>query len=139
MVDHTLSRAEILSLPAGRLINTLIREYVLDEYPSRWSNGQQKKLQCHWFEEHPRSCAEDDGGHCSADEGKDYSADIEAAMSLASVLGERLSTQSDGNLYWASFSGVAFGDKNYGWKKYWACAETIPLAICRAALIITGD
>ncbi len=138
MIDHTLAKAEIDSIPAGRLMNTLIREYVLGEYPERWSNGQQKNLQCHWFEPHPRSCAEDEGGSCSADEGANYSRDLDAAMSLEPYIQHGLVTRSEKGQYWASFSGVAFGDNNYSWKKHWACAESLTLAICRAALLKAG-
>lgn len=132
-------------------MNTFIQEYVLNDHSTRWSNGSQKEIGSHWFEEHPRSCAEDDGGYCSADGLAKYSTDISAAMSLteaALLKGKSLSTKTkieaneDGNqrnstitLHWASFSSVAFGDTNYNWKQSWADGETMALAICRAALL----
>lgn len=132
-------------------MNTLIQEYVMNDYPGRWSNGQQKEVQAHWFEEHPRSCAEDDGGYCSADSLAKYSTDISAAMGLAevpSLTGKSLSTKTENSPvglfphtgspltnYWATFSNVEFKDPTYNWKQSWASGETMALAICRAALL----
>lgn len=157
MDNHTLSYKEIMSLPAGRILNTFIQEYVLGDLPTRWSNAQQKELGVHWFEEHPRSCAEDDGGYCTADGLAKYSTDISAAMSLAdapllktrSLTTKTEVTQknpSSGHTdppepttkYWATFSDVPFSDKHMftRWpKRSWASGETMALAICRAALL----
>lgn len=137
-MSHTLSYNEIHSIPAGRIMNTFIQEYVLSDHPTRWSNAQQKELVCHWFEEHPRSCAEDDGGYCSADGLTNYSEDISRAMSIANFLKTTpLSTRSEVGIHWASFSTVPFRDSNYAWKRVWASGETLALAICRAALLAT--
>ena len=157
MDTHTLSYKEIISLPAGRILNTLVQEYVLGEHPTRWSNGQQKELSVHWFEEHPRSCAEDDGGYCTADSIAKYSTDISAAMSLvdAPLLKERsLTTKTEVKegraisghtdpddpitTYWATFSEIPFSAKHMytRWpKRSWASGETMALAITRAALL----
>ena len=132
-------------------MNTLIQEYVLGEHPSRWSNGQQKEIEAHWFEEHPRACAEDDGGYCSADSLAKYSTDVSAALALSEaprLKGKSLSTKQtveedpNGNHrnstvknFWATFSTVGHGDPNYNWKQSWAKGESMALAICRAALL----
>lgn len=135
MRDSTLTREEIMSL-SGRIMNTFIQEYVVGDHPTRWSNGQQKELKCHWFEEHPRACAEDDGGFCSADTLPRYSTDISAAMSIK-INNKSLSTKTEINEYWATFTEVPFGDKRYSWQNVWASAPTLPLAICRAALLVS--
>jgi hypothetical protein len=142
MSNHTLTYKEIMNIPAGRIMNTFINEYVLGQHPERWSNGQQKEIRVHWFEEHPRACAEDDGGYCSADSISKFSTDISAAMALANVLfGKTLTTKTitdkDATVVnqWATFSNVGFGDPNYNWKQAWAVGETMALAICRAALL----
>jgi hypothetical protein len=150
MSNHTLSYKEIMSIPAGRIMNTFVQEYVLGGHPGRWSNGEQKEVFAHWFEEHPRSCAEDDGGYCSADGIGKYSTDISAAMSLtemAPLKGKSLSTkteQTEGPMHrndvittcWATFSNIPFSEKHmYTRWPSWASGETLALAICRAALL----
>lgn len=143
----TLSEREIDLIPAGRIMDTFVREYVYDTFPMRWSNGEQKDILCHWFEELPRSCAEDDGGSCISDWLFKYSTDLTDAMRIpeAPIFKEKtLTTHSEPSQslfpamekrFWATFSTVKFGDTNYRWKQVWANAETMPLAICRAALL----
>lgn len=123
-------------------MNTLVQEYILNDHPGRWSNGQQKEVQAHWFEEHPRACAEDDGGYCSADGLSKFSTDISAALALAEtplLKGKSLSTtrkeESATVTFWATFSDIKFGDPSYNWKQAWASGETLALAVCRAALL----
>lgn len=139
---HTLSRSEIMMLPAGRIMNTYIEEYVMCNHPYRWSNLKQAEVKVHWFEDHPRVCEEDAGGFCSADGLPKYSTDISASMSLlaAPALQDRLLTtktvkqwsMSDPNsAYWATFYGVPVEDS----KSIWAFAPTVELAVCRAALL----
>ena len=154
MSNHTLSYKEIMSIPAGRIMNTFIQEYVFGVGPSRWSNSNQVDLPTRWFDEHPRTHDTDDGGYCSADSAGRYSTDISAALSMieppvASLAGRTLKTETEvlteGTasskpviLYWASFSDVRFSDKSYytQWRKRsWASGETMALAICRAALL----
>lgn len=133
-----------MSIPAGRIMNTFIQEYVLNEHPTRWSNGQQKELTAHWFEEHPRTCAEDDGGYCTAEGLPDYSGDLSHAMALSQakmLVGTSLSmksvtTPSAG--FWATFYNVPYESKTYRWKDYWASGSTMAEAICRAALLATA-
>lgn len=137
---HTLSRAEILGIPAGRILNTLVAEYVLREHPTRWSNSAQEAEVCFWFEQHPRACAEDDGGYCSIDGMPDFSGDPIKALKLkdaGTLSGLPLSIKTVGQIYWATFGNVSFeGDQSYSeYKRRWVAADTLPLAICRAALI----
>lgn len=142
MSNHLLQSKEIMSIPAGRIMNTFVQEYVLRDYPTRWSNSQQTELGAHWFEEHPRSCAEDDGGYCSADGLAKYSTDTSMALSLAETPALKqlsLSTKKVGDVHWATFSDVPFADKSNwqtgGWARVWAEGDTLALAICRAALL----
>lgn len=146
-MSNLIKKADILTLPAGRILDTFIQEYVFGDFPSRWSNGKQEEIRCHWFEEHPKTCAEDDGGYCCADGLPKYSTDISRAMSIAlapSFKDKCLSTHTEAqkNLgaistpsrYWATFSTVPF-NANYTHKD-WVCASTLPLAICHAALLV---
>lgn len=147
MSYHTLGRKEIEGIPAGRIMNTFIQEYVIHQLPSCWSNAHQKQLPCHWFEEHPRSCAEDDGGMCSADDLPKYSTDLDAAMTLtnAAMMKEQmLVTHTEPaqtimeSRFWASFyKDVPYASKIHRWRNYWASGTTMAMAICRAALLVT--
>ena len=116
-------------------MNTLIMEYVLGEYCSRWSNGEQKSIPNHWFDEHPRSCAEDDGGYCSADSVPKYSTLMDDAMCITKTKPNLVMRVESATENWAAFSNIPFRDTNFNWKNVWAKAETMPLAICRAALM----
>jgi hypothetical protein len=136
-----------MSIPSGRIMNTFIQEYVLNDHPSRWSNGQQKEIVAHWFEPHPRACVEDDGGYSSAESLHDYSRDISSAMALTSaplLKGTSMNMKTVQGKegvsvrYWASFFDVPFESKSHRWQDYWADGETMALAICRAALISTS-
>jgi hypothetical protein len=136
MSNHTLTKSEIMSIPAGRIMNTMIQEYIVRESPTRWSNGQQKELPCRWFDEHPRSCAEDDGGYCCADSLPDYSGDVSRAFSLAllpTLKDKKLSTQTDNTEHWASFGNVPYERKDE--VRCWVQGPSVALAICRAALL----
>lgn len=137
-MSHTLTYQEITSLPAGRIMDTFIEEYVVGDLPSRWSNAHQKQLPCHWFEEHPRSCAEDDGGYCSADGLCRYSTDVSRALALAqlpALKDKPLQTRVEGDKYWAAFSTVPFEKRMEYGRRLWVSASSLPLAICQAALV----
>lgn len=121
-------------------MDTFVEEYVYGNVSTRWSSSQQKEIPCQWFEEHPRQCAEDDGGFCSADSLVKYSTDISRAMTVATapaLVGRSLATHSvkgdDATEYWASFSESPFGSRQYQY--VWTSAPTLALAICRAALL----
>jgi hypothetical protein len=129
MTSHTLTYNEIISLPPGRILNTLIAEYVLGDVSKRWSNGQQKEVDCHWFDGHPRACAEDDGGFCNADGLPDYSGDVSRAMGLAMaprLKDNVLHTKADQGRFEAAFSPTGHT---------FVSGPTLAVAICRAALI----
>jgi hypothetical protein len=138
-MKHTLTNKEINNIPSGRIMNTFITEYVIGDYATRWSNYQQEEISCHWFEEHPRCNAEDDGNYCTADGLLEYSTDISRALSITRLMSNPLSTHTYTDqgveVFWATFSTVAFNDTNYRWRDVWATGETLALAICRAALL----
>jgi len=146
-MKHLLTPFEIRNQPAGRIMNSLIQEYVYDEMPTRWANRMQEEIPCHWFGEHPRMVAEDDGGYCSADGLSKYSQDLSRAMALSTapaMAGCSLLTKVECGHYvnphepidhmWATFSGKPF-DKNSPTSNLWVTAPTFELAICRAALL----
>jgi hypothetical protein len=126
-----ISQHEIEILPAGKLLDTIIQEYIVGDFPSRWSNSEQRDIPCHWFEEWPRSCAEDDDNRCAADFVPNYSGNLDEAMLLTKRINQPLSTKTIGNVSWATFNDVPFDQYRYGW----VSGERLPLAICRAALI----
>lgn len=142
---HTLTTKEIVSIPAGRILNTLIQEYVVNDHATRWSNSGQKEIPCHWFEEHPRTCAEDDGGYSSADGLPNFSGDISRAMNLVQIIKDKpLNTHVEPatsifpamkKRFWASFSSVPYESRTQYNCNVWVSAETLSLAICYAALI----
>lgn len=146
---HTLTYAEIMSIPSGRIMNMFVKEYVFKQHPTRWSNHEQKDLVCHWFEESPRSIAEDDCGYSQADSLCPYSTNSASAMLIVDYLAisytpkaitiQTLLPETNfpamENRFWATFSIVPYESKNYDWKNFWVYAETLPMAICRAALL----
>ena len=145
-MSHTLSQKEITSISAGRIMNTFIAEYVFGEFPHRWSNSQQKDLPCHWFEDLPRACAEDDGGYCTADSVPNYSGDLTRAMEIAQApifQNFPLVTHTENaktifpvmeNRFWATFSKIPF-DQHSHYHNTWGSGDTLAMAICRAALM----
>lgn len=145
MSKHTLSLEEIKNIPAGRIMNIFIEEYVFDRSPQKFNSSTQKIENVHWFEEHSRACAEDDGGYCSADGLAKYSTDVSIALKLSEKVGKSLHTKTEivcptgfsdpQNVYWATFSEVPFVTNDYYGKLNWSSANSLALAICRAALI----
>jgi hypothetical protein len=153
---HNLQKSEIQAIPAGRILNVLVQEYVFNEAPDRWSNSQQKDLPCAWFQEHPRACAEDDGGYSCADSVMKYSTDASAAMqiphapalshlTLTTQMVRKFSNPSSGHIdpvetieHWATFSSHQFDPNTAEHNILWAKAKDLPLAICRAALLATS-
>jgi len=135
MKDHQLNNDDIINLPAGRIINTLIMEYVCNENPERWSNSEQAFIPSNWFEELPRACAEDDRGNCLADQVPDFSGSMEQAMKLTKKLTDLNMKVVSETECWAAFSKIPFQAPNHYWRNSWVKAETMPLAIARAALM----
>lgn len=133
---HLLARNEISSLPAGRIMDTLIHEYVFGYMPERWVNGTQRSIPCHWFEEVPRSCAEDDGGSAPADFIPRYSTcaeDMHHILEPMLKLNFSLRTCVD-TLWQAGFFAARTEWSDSLWLQRKMPGSTMPEAVCRAAL-----
>lgn len=143
-MSYTLTPEEIKSLPAGRLLNTLVEEYIFGRKPSRWSNGQQKSLPAHWFEELPRSCAEDDGDSCPADFIPKYSsanAMPDCLLGEMQRLGYSIRSEMEGDIWYVGFIRQVYSTApspnwdDWKWHKLRMPGSTFAIAICRAALL----
>lgn len=133
-MQHTLRSKEIQQQPAGRILDSLIQEYVLSERPTRWSI-RENEVYSGWFEAHPEMI--DNEKFCTADILPRYSTDISAALSLCNsrMLENKILTNIESNsTFWASFSKVPFSEAGKR-EDVWAKGETQALTICRAALL----
>ena len=133
---HALRSKEIHQQPAGRILDTLIQEYVLGDYSTRWSKQDEREVRSNWFEIHPEMIVNE--GFCTADTVPQFSTDISAAISLSkadTLILKTLTTATESeSLYWATFSNVPFSERGER-GDVWAQGNTQALAICRAALL----
>lgn len=126
-------------------MNSLIEEYVFNRYPERWSNHDQGMIRCHWFEELPRVCAEDDRGNCEIDMLPDYSRNhMDAFLVIAEMhikgyvpIMQQIDVQDvPAPPVWRWQVCFVRDSHNYNISKNnCAVASTLELAICQAALI----
>lgn len=117
--NQGMDKEEILNMPAGREMDALIFEYVFKKEESASLRDEHGNLRRSWTDAY-------------GFEGSDYSTDISAAWEVL----ERLK----------AISGVTIGIRVHptaGYSvniyqlgiNYWPTEDTLPLAICRAALL----
>lgn len=122
-----MTRDEILNMPAGRKIDALIAEYVMGwKRVIRWSGSDEISCLVHPTD-----------GSYYPDEFQMWSKDVNSAFEVVENLREKLGTckfytvvdPKQGNNIRAIFDPI-LDDVNFE-----ASADTVPLAICRAALL----
>lgn len=136
-MSHTIPVREIMTLPAGQIMNTLINEYVCGNPPERFRPSRRASEPWGWFAPLPRQTAYDDKHDSLAQLTPEYSTSESLAMTLKDqkpLTGKTIQIVVDKTQAWVSFSGVPFDEKSHA---TWARADTLPLAICRAALLET--
>lgn len=137
MMSHTIPVREIMALPAGQIMNTLINEHVCGNPPLRSHPSKRTPEPLGWFTPLPRQTAYDDRHDSLAQLTPEYSRYESLAMKLKDqrpLTGRTLQVVVETTQAWASFSGVPFERRT---NSTWASADTLPLAICRAALLET--
>lgn len=136
-MSHTIPVREIMALPAGQVMNTLVNEYICGNPPERFCPSKRASEPWGWFAPLPRQIAYDDGDNSLAQLTPEYSRYESLAMKLKDqrpLTGKTLQVVVETTQAWASFSGVPFERRT---SSTWASADTLPLAICRAALLET--
>lgn len=131
MKEHYLSPKEIDRIPAGRVLDTLVEEYVIGNQPRIWLAGAQRFEQAGWFDRRPRMIAEDEGDAVCESVPR-YSTDEREAVEVQKRLmqegcGVAVSQTEDGR-----FLAGILGSQ--GQTLCNSFGQSVAEAVCRAAL-----
>jgi hypothetical protein len=128
LITHTLTYDEIMSLPSGRVLDSLIQEYVFGDNP-RWFVSKTGVTKYH--KDYIDSCQEYLPYFSSTFSGKQ---DI---FWIFRNFGRRYQFLLEGEKCWATFSHVPAECKEKS--KLWAYGDNPSLAVCRAALLALSE
>lgn len=133
-----MTRDEILNMPAGREMDALVFAKLFGKMPFRVGPGEK------WVFTNEREYLEEGDAyfldeHQAPSRVPEYSTDIAAAWTIRDALGKPISVMESvlGDSFFCEFLlGYDEGDEA---KTVEAFAETVSLAICRAALLVAME
>jgi hypothetical protein len=128
LITHTLTYDEIMSLPSGRVLDSLIQEYVFG-YNPRWfvsKTGVPK-----YYDDYSDSYPEYLPYFSSTSGGRSE------IFWIFEKFGRRYKFLLEGEKCWATFSYVSVEYKEKS--KLWAHGDNPSLAVCRAALLVLSE